>query len=124
MKYLSLLLMFFVTGTLLAGDFDSIKKDDEAFKRLMMSVDFKEDLKDSNKLVFTVKMKASNLGTVSLIIEDKNKNLKTEVNGDTAVVTFEIKKSSLEKSNIFFKYEEDDRKCPPSYYLGLQQFIL
>ncbi len=123
MRYLSLLLMFFVSGTLLAGDFDNIKKDDDAFKRLMMSVDVKEDPKDSNKLVFTVKMKASNLGTVSLIIEDKSKTLKTEVNGDMAVVTFETENSGLEKSNLFFSYPNGSM-CPPSYYLGLRQFIL
>ncbi len=122
MRYFCLLLLFFMSGSLVAGEFDNIKKDDEDFKRLMMSVDVKEDPKDANKLVFAIKMKASMLETVYLNIEDKNQALTTTFGEDTAAVTFEIEKASLEKANIFFSYE-GGKKCPPSYSLGLHQFI-
>ncbi len=122
-----LFLMFFVTASLFAGVTTPIKIDDEEFKKLKMSVASVENPKDSEKLIFTIQVKASSgeknsvkIGKIYLFNNKKNHIIKPEIKDDTALIVFELAKNDIENAELHFSYPNGSM-CPASYSLELKK---
>ena len=120
----TLLLFFVFTGSMHAGKYRYIKKDDSTYKSLKMSVEIKESSKDKN--IYAVKIEVgkdvSSLGSFYIHGKNKYQSFKPAIKDSKAYIEFEIEKKIILASQVNFSYPNGSR-CPPSFSLELKNFL-
>ena len=120
---ISVIVLMLMCCELLAGKTTIIKKDDEVYKKLQMTVEQKQSVSDRNKISVTLKMKS---GKVTIFLSKSNKTtaLTPTIKGQFAHFNFDIDKNSVSESDLSWPNRFSKVKCSPTFKLKLKDIIL
>ncbi len=122
--YMILLLM---TGGLYGGDFVTVEKGDDNYKKLKLSVVVKKHIKDKDRVSVKVtigkaKLEGLDIGDVFLFSDSRNSKITPKAKDREVIIDFEIAKAKVKGSRLHFSYRMPS-PCPPAYALELSQYI-
>ena len=132
MNYLRLGLISMLLFTLSAfagADVHRLKKDDKLFKKLKISIEFKESSTDSDKISVTLKMVSDSVYQIYLLGKNASSSFQPSLAGKSLepapkekmlVYKFDIKKDQLENCLLRWPEDRDDEDAACRSYIELR----